>query len=203
MLTGVIKNELVINTKKTQEIVFDPKCIGDHQPVVIHNHHITQSQTYKYLGVYIESSLTWNTHIEWVCTRLEQRFYFLRRLRLYGVNKNVMRLFYKAVLESIVRYGITVWFGNLSVKLKSKLMHLILTTSKIVRHERDCNLQDLYEECILIQVERIIGDQRHFLNSQYELLPSGRRYRVLRCKLNRYKNSFVPVSVCLFNRCLS
>lgn len=42
------KNELVINTKKTQEIVFDPKCIGDHQPV-IHNHYITQSQTYTLL----------------------------------------------------------------------------------------------------------------------------------------------------------
>lgn len=51
-------------------------------------------------------------------------------------------------------------------------MHLILTAYKIVVHERDCNLQYLYEECILNKVEKIIGDQSNFFNSQHELHPS-------------------------------
>jgi len=197
------KNDLIINIKKTEEIIFDPKGIGDHHQVVIHNQNITQTQTYKYLGVYIDSSLTWKTHTEWVCTRLHQRLYFLRRLRFYGVNKKIMMLFYKAVLESIVKYGVTVWFGNLSIQLKSKLAHLVLTALKIVGHEESLNLQQLFENSTLKQVQKIVEDQTHFLHYHYELLPSGRRYRVPLCKLNRYKNSFVPMSVRMLNNSLS
>lgn len=63
--------------------------------------------------------------------------------------------------------------------------------------------QDFYEKCILNQVQKILGDQTHFLYPQYELLPSGRRYRVSICKLNRHKNSFASVSVRMFHKCLS
>jgi len=40
---------------------------------------------------------------------------------VHGVDKDIMLLCYKAAIESIVRYGIVVWCGNLSVKLKSLL----------------------------------------------------------------------------------
>ena len=30
-------------------------------------------------------------------------------------------VFYRAIVEGIIRYGITSWFGNLTVKLKSEL----------------------------------------------------------------------------------
>lgn len=162
---------------------------------------LSLSETYKYLGIYVDSSFTWKTHIEWVCSRLHQRLYFLQRLHLFGVNKKLMMLFYKAVLESIVRYGITVWFGNLSVQCKAKLMHLLKTAWKIVNEY--LNPQVLYENCVLNQVERIVNDPTHFLFPHYELLPSGRRYRVPKCRLNRYKRSFVPVPVGLFNKSLS
>lgn len=84
-----------------------------------------------------------------------------------------MLLFYKAVLERIVRYGIMVWFGKTIVQLKSKLVHMVLTALKSVGQEEHLSLQDLYEESILNQVQKIFGDQTHFLNPQYELLTSG------------------------------
>lgn len=55
-------NKLMINTKKTDEIVFDPKSISDHRQLLIHDQLITHTQTCKYLGIYIYSSLTWKTH---------------------------------------------------------------------------------------------------------------------------------------------
>ncbi len=76
--------------KKTVEIVFvfDPKAVGDHSPVIIHDQPIAQVQSYNYLGVQNDSTFTWNTHVEWLCCHLHQRMYFifLRRLRLYGVD---------------------------------------------------------------------------------------------------------------------
>lgn len=42
-------------------------------------------------------------------------------------------------------------------------------------------------------------DPFHILSSEYELLQSGRRYRAQQCKLNWFKNSFVPVSFGILN----
>lgn len=54
-----------------------------------------------------------------MCARINQLLHFLRRLRVYGIDGNIM-LFYKATIESIVRYAISTWFGNLSLKLKAR-----------------------------------------------------------------------------------
>ena len=107
-------NHLVLNVKKTQEMVFDPKSIGDHRPVVIHDSTISQVSSYKYLGIWIDNSLTWNTHVDSLCSKLQQRLHFLRRLRVHGVDQKFMLVFYRAFLESLVRFGVAVWFGNLS-----------------------------------------------------------------------------------------
>ena len=64
-------------------------------------------------------------------------------------------------------------------------------------------LQAIFEETVLRQARKIVADPSHVLNSEYELLPSGRRYRVpvknKKRYLNRYKFSFVPLSITLLN----
>lgn len=51
---------LILNVRKTEEMVFDPKSIGDHSPVVIHDQSIVQVSSYRYLGVHIDNKLTWS-----------------------------------------------------------------------------------------------------------------------------------------------
>ncbi len=50
------KHHLILNTKKT-EMVFDPKCLGDHSSVVIHDHTIAQVDSYMYLGIHMDNKL--------------------------------------------------------------------------------------------------------------------------------------------------
>ena len=54
---------------------------------------------------------------------------YLRRLRVHGVDKNIMLLFYRVSIESI-RYGITTWFCNLTVKAKAQLQNLVKRAGK-------------------------------------------------------------------------
>ena len=124
---------------------------------------------------------------------------FFRRLRVHGVDKEIMILFYKAAIESIVRYGMMAWFGNLSVKLKSQLQKLIIRAGKIIGQMPPTPLQELFEEAVRKQGLKVINDPNHVLYSQFELMPSGRRYRLPNCKLNRYKFSFVPLAIKLMN----
>ena len=117
-------------------MVFDPRGVVDHRPVIIHNETIIQVPSHKYLGVSFDNLLTWNIHVDNLCSRLQQRLHFLRRLRLYGVDQRFMIIFYQAVFESLIRYNIIVWFGNLSVARRTKLLRMIHTAWKFYWSER-------------------------------------------------------------------
>ena len=99
-------HHLKINVNKTEEIIVDPRSIGDHSAINVHNHDIKQVPSYKYLGVQIDEDLSWHTHVTTLCSKIHQRLHFLRRLRLFGVSVNIMLTFYRASIESILRYGI-------------------------------------------------------------------------------------------------
>ncbi len=112
-------------------MMFEPKSIGDHLPVVINGQNIAQVDSCRYLGIHIVNKLTWRVQGENVCIRVQQRLYFLHRLRVFGVNQKVLLLFYRAVIESIFQYGISAWFGNLSVHLKAQITRLTQRAIKI------------------------------------------------------------------------
>ncbi len=124
---------------------------------------------------------------------------FLRRLRVHGVDKNVLLLFYRAAIETIIHYGISTWFGNLTVKFRSQLQNLIKWTGKIIGMLPPSSLQEIFEQTVMKQGQKITTDPNHILYKEYELMPSGRRYRLPNCKLNRYKFAFIPLSIKLLN----
>ena len=112
-------------------------------------------------------------------------------------------LFYHAMIESILCYRISAWFGNISVKLKSQINRLVHTAMTVMGVREHPSLQMLFEKTIVKQARKIIADLSDVLYSEYELFPSGRRYRVpikyrKRC-LNGYKITFIPLSVNLLN----
>ena len=65
----------------------------------------------------IDRSFTWKAHIDYLCSKFWQRLYFLRRLRLFGVNQRIMQLFYYAVLGSLLNYWMQTWqsFGPIKI----------------------------------------------------------------------------------------
>lgn len=193
------KHHLILNTKKTEEMVFDPKSLGDHSPVVIHGHAIAQVDSYRYLGIHMDNKLVWKVHVDAVCSRVQQRLHFLRRLRTFGVNREVQLLFYHAVVESLLRYGISAWFGNLTVQSKAQITRLIQTAMKIMGVSQHPSLQAIFQQTITRQAQKIISDPTHVLHPEYQLLPSGRRYRVPLSRYNRFKHSFVPLSIKALN----
>ena len=184
---------------KTKEIIFDPRAIGNHVLMTINGEAVEQVVSYKYLGVLFDSDFKWGHHVESLCVRISQRLHFLRRLRVFGIDRDIMLAFYRASIESLVRYGITVWFGNLSVKLKAQVQTLIKRAGKIMGMPSPTSLQVLYDEAVRRQALNIVQDEDHILHGEYDLLPSGRRYRLPNSRTNRFKLSMVPWSIKLLN----
>ncbi len=88
--------------------------MGDHSPVIINGKSNEQVTSQKCVVVYMDN-LCWSSHVNSLCSRLQQRLYFLRRLNVFGVNQRILFLFYQSVFKSLIRYGITAWYGNLTV----------------------------------------------------------------------------------------
>lgn len=97
-------------------------------------------------------------------------------------------LFYQAVLENVIRNGMHLWSGNLTVQLKSRLGRFIQTVMKIMSRIEPFYLQTLYEKSMLKEADTILHDTTHILNWEFVMLPSSRRLRIPRCRLNRFKN---------------
>ena len=180
-------------------MIFDPREVCTHDPVLMDDTPIEQVVKYKYLGIQMDNQLNWSTHVDYLCSKLAQRLHFLRRLRLFGVSTAIMTVFYDAVLGSIIRYGMAVWFGTLTVQTRSKINKLVNTAMKTIGRKDAIPLQAIYEETVLSMAHRILNDPDHLLLQEYELLPSGRRFRTCSYKGVRYNRSFVPASIVLLN----
>lgn len=70
----------------------------------------------------------------------------LQRLRFHDLDKNVMLLFYRSTIETIARYGITIWFDHLTVKVRSQVQNSVKRAGGIVGTLPPSSLQDIFEE---------------------------------------------------------
>lgn len=69
---------LQINVKKTEEVIIDPRLVGDRSSVVVHGQDIKQVDSYKYY--HIDSELKWHSHVSSICTRIHQHLHFFTKI---------------------------------------------------------------------------------------------------------------------------
>lgn len=72
--------------------VFDPRGVT-LRPVVIHDETVSQVSLCKYLGVLNVSLVTWSTHVDSVCTRL-QWLHFMQRLLVLVADEKWIVVFF-------------------------------------------------------------------------------------------------------------
>ncbi|KAI2648520.1 putative RNA-directed DNA polymerase from transposon BS [Labeo rohita] len=106
-------NNLELNTLKTVEMIIDfrrnPPCTP---PLSIMDSTVAAVETFKFLGPIISRDLKWDTHIDSIAKKAQQRLYFLRQLRKFNLPQELLKQFYSAVIESVLCTSITVWFGS-------------------------------------------------------------------------------------------
>ncbi len=66
----------------------------------------------------------------------------------------------------------TTWYSSLNVKSKNKLFKIVKIGKIIGKpHKQLCNI---FDRAVSRKAKKISGDTSHPLNSEFELLPSGR-----------------------------
>ncbi len=156
------------------------------------------SRTSGFLGIHMEDNLTWSVNTTNVNKKAQQRLYFLRILRKYQLTQNLLVSFYRCSVESILTYCICVWFSSCTAAEKKALQRIITTAQKIIGCPLP-SMEELHSSRCLLKAQKILKDPSHPGHSLFELLPSGRRYRVLKTLTNRLRNSFYAKAISVLN----
>ncbi len=193
------ENHLSLNIDKTKELVVDYRRQSrEHTPITIDKTPVERVSSFKFLGVHITEDLTWSAHTDAVLKKAHQRLFFLRRLRKFGTSPRILRSFYTCTVESILTGCITAWFGNSTAGNRRALQRVVRTARHIVGGELP-SLQDIYTRRCTRKARRIIKDSRHPSHRLLSLLPSGRRFRSIRSRTSRLRDSFFPQAIRLMN----
>lgn len=106
------KNKQILNTSKTDIVMFKTNRARIDTPdnINLNKTEVQVSDSTKFLGMYIDSTLSWGTHIEKICGKINSVCHSLRVMAKY-VSYSTLRIVYFANLESIIRYGV-IFYGN-------------------------------------------------------------------------------------------
>jgi exonuclease III len=104
-------NNLKINTNKTKYIQFHNKNGKPQQLSVHHNNDpIAMTASGNFLGIVIDSELTWRNHVDMVCQKINRFVFALYRLSKLASLKTALTA-YHGYVGSVLRYGLILW-GN-------------------------------------------------------------------------------------------
>ena len=93
---------------------------------------------------------------------------------------------------------LSVWYSSCSAADQKALQRVVRTAEKITRSAQP-SIQDMYMSRCRKRAITITIDPTHPAHDLFTLLPSGKRYRSMRCKTTRLSNSFFPQAIRLLN----
>lgn len=180
----IVKNwletyKLTLNLNKTHYIAFSLTIANrpNFSHINIDGSQIHEVSETKYLGIIIDQFLKWHPHIDYlsgnIC-RLIHRFYILKQF----LSTKILIMIYKALVESIIGYGLLVWGGLYNnalhkLEVNQKFMLKIIYgknrtyPTRLLFTEKTCNIRTLYMTTICMFMHTH-SSLRVYVNHSYE-----------------------------------
>ena len=196
------ENYLELNVNKTKEMIIDfRRTKADPVPVELKGSDVERVQTYKYLGVVIDNTLSWSQNTDVIMKKLNTRMYCLRKLRSFNVNSQILQMFYSSVICSVLTFGLTCFWGNMNQCDKNKMNKIIKKAGGVIGKKLD-TMDILIDGRTHKKMKSILSEDSHPLRHDFDIhkiVRSG-RFRIPKSKTNRYLNSFIPSAIRIFNK---
>jgi hypothetical protein len=103
---------LVINKDKSVALGFHHK-LNKHKvfpDIILKDSQIIYAPKTKFLGVWLDQNLNWNSHVKKLVLKLSQLCYAITTIKS-SAKKNLVKTMYFAYMRSFLKYGILFW-GN-------------------------------------------------------------------------------------------
>ena len=162
-------NRLSLNVDKTEFIIFRPPKRSCERIILnLDGKKIFESSYIKYLGLLMDSRLTWKFHINELSKKLSRAIGILYKIRAYSP-KSIMLSLYFAIFHSHLTYGLPVW-GSASKKLINNIALLqkralrVITSAEFHAHTKpimkETNILSLADQR-LHQLASLLWDLDH------------------------------------------
>ena len=133
---------------------------------------LEKERSIKYLGVFIDSNLSWKPHIEYISKKLKRSLGILSKIRYY-VDIHTLTGLYYALIYPFLIYGIIAWGNTYSTTLKplyvlQKKALCLMTFSKFHEHS-----SPLFKTLNIIKLHDLVSYQIAIFMYRYKnrLLP--------------------------------
>jgi hypothetical protein len=131
-------NLLTLNFNKTQYVEFRPMNYHNVTTQISYDQtKLTNETESKFLGLIIDSTLSWKQHIDYVIKKISIACYPLKNIK-YFIPLDTLKVISFAHIHSIISYGIIIWGGssyvnNVSIlQKKSNYNHNKLQTKRVL-----------------------------------------------------------------------
>ena len=127
------ENFLELNVSKTKEMVIDFRLKkADLVPVTINGSVVERVNSFKYLGVVFDNTLSWNNNTDALINKINTRLYCLRKLSSFNVSAHILQSFYTSVIMGVMTFGLTSWGGNLSKSNRERIDRSIRKAGRVI-----------------------------------------------------------------------
>ena len=212
-----LSNNMILNNDKTVilNVAFSDRE-GMNDPIPFHCGDIVPSKSAKFLGVTVDSTLTFSQHVSQLLSKCNSRIFLMKQLKQMGMNSTGLLTFYKANLKPVISYACPTWYTFLAEKDKTELERLQKTATKIIFTDIEC-YEERMSQLHLPTVNsflfstaenyfsKISEDPSHPLFSRVRLntfKTSSRKpvkYRTEKCRTEKRKKSFFQFFMKHFN----
>ena len=97
--------------------------------IFIQDHRLKEVTNYKYLGVYVDSTLAWKEHLSYMQKRTYPKIRLINRLSSF-LTRSVLLKIYKQTMLPIFDYGCSVWMecSNSMIDSQERLQNQVMRT---------------------------------------------------------------------------
>ena len=147
-------NKLTLNVGKSVCILFDRKPdAGRELRIRINNEIIPQVEFTKFLGMWIDKTLSWREHTSRLILKLSRNIH-LMRMGKYMLSPHVQRILYHAQISSNILYGLGIWGGMARKQDINKLQSIQSQCVSLINCHRS-TLQNYQDSKILKITDQI------------------------------------------------
>jgi hypothetical protein len=184
-------NQLSLNINKTSMIHFHRprQNIQDpHPDIKIDNQTIIPEDTVKFLGIYLDSKLTWKAHLISKANQIARVNAILSKLK-HQLPVHILKTIYTSLILPHIQYSITAW-GNLKspqikrIKILQKHSIRLICNSKFISHTAPLfkkmkllTIDDLYEiSCCKLYHKNLKGCLPQYFSHELETVASTHQH---------------------------
>ena len=130
----------------------------------------------------------------------QSRLYFLRRLRSFNVCSKMLCMFYQSVVASAIFFAAISWGSGIRACDSKKINKLIRRAGSVLGTAVE-SLEVVMERRMVQKLLSIMDNNMHPLHNLVCKQNSvfSWRLRQLSCKKDRFKNTFLPTAIALYN----